>query len=202
MLGLSHYAPKVTDLRLRRPMNSYGSQKMPYKEARALFHSLLLQYTQRCTEITFDDCVDIREFLAPFQEGDGDGDFQHYWWPRLRRLHMRNSYMLRRPYMRVNTRASALKHVHEVVLMLGRAVRFMPSVTNVRVRQYVLTGASLEQIIVQYEADERTSKIFFDGIEPIHSAVEAWKASIWAIRGVELEVNVHIGRTYEGDAMA
>lgn len=202
MLGLSHYTPKITDLRLRRPMNSYGSQKMPYKEARALFHSLLLQYTQRCTDLTFDDCVDIRELLAPFQEGDGDGDLQHYWWPRLRRLHMRNSYMLRRPYMRVNTRASALKHVHEVVLMVGRAVRFMPSVTNVRVRQYVLTGASLEQIIVQYEADERTSKIFFDGIEPIHSAVETWKASIWAIRGVELEVNVHIGRTYEGDAMA
>ena len=66
----------------------------------------------------------------------------------------------------------------------------MPSATNVRVRQYVLTGAGLEQIIVQYEADETTAKVYFDGIEPVPSTIEAWRTSVWAVRGVELEVNV------------
>lgn len=154
-------------------MNAYGTGKMPSKEARALFHSLLLKSSQRYTYLTLDDYVDLREFLAPFREDDDPRGLEHYWWPRLRRLHMRNSYMLWRPYMRVNTRASALKHVHQVVLLVGRAVRFTPSVTNIRVRQCVLTGANLERIIFQYEADEKTSNIFFDGIKPIHSAVEA-----------------------------
>jgi hypothetical protein len=209
VLGLSHYAPNVTDLRLRRTMKSCGgSQKAPSKEARSLFHTLLLKYSQRCAYLTFDDCVDARLLLSPFRDepsssnnnnnnnvdgGEGRSTRRStsgFWWPRLRRLHIRNSYMMRRPYTRVHSRASALRSVHEVVLLAGRAVRYMPSATNVRVRQYVLAGVGLEQIIVQYEADETTAKIYFDGIEPVPSTIEAWKASVWAVRGVELEVNV------------
>ena len=209
-MGLEHYAAHLSELRLRRPMNLYESPKARSKEARALFYSVLLRYSQRCTSLTFDDCIDARELLGPFR-GDTypDSNYARWWWPHLRRLHLRNSYMMRRPYMRVGHRSVALRHVHETLLLVGRAVRCMPWMENMRLRQYILTGGELEQFVVQYEVttdgssgEVVTARIDVHGLEPLQSTMEVWKQNVRATRNVELEIRVHLDSSHDVERSA
>lgn len=190
-LGLEHYAPNITDLRLRRPQNASEARSRPPREARALFYNVLAKYTLRCTDLTFDDSVDAREFFAPFAEEPQPGERQRHIadWRRLEKLHIRNSYMLRRPYMRVSSRATALQHVHEVLTLVGRALRAMPVVESVRIRQYILTEGQLESISVHYTVDGRSARVKFSGIEPLKVTLEAWRASVRERRRVYLRVD-------------
>ncbi|KAI6778382.1 uncharacterized protein J7T54_000500 [Emericellopsis cladophorae] len=190
--GLELYAPNVTDLRLRRPQNASEPRNKPTRDARALFYNVLASYTRRCTDLTFDDSVDAREFFAPYAD-ESHQESRHIHpgtWRRLERLHIRNSYMLRRPYMRVATRATALQHVHEVLTLVGRALRAMPVVENVRIRQYILTEEGLQTISVRYYFDGRVPMIWFSGIKPVRATLEAWRASVRDRRGAHLRIDV------------
>jgi len=192
VLGLEFYAPKVTVLRLRRPQNASEPRNKPPRDARALFYNVLARYTRRCTDLTFDDSVDAREFFAPYaDESHQEGRHPHPGtWRRLERLHIRNSYMLRRPYMRVATRATALQHVHEVLTLVGRALRAMPVIQNVRIRQYILTEEGLQTISVQYYFDGQVAMLRFSGIKPVRATLDVWRASVRDRRGAHLQIDV------------
>lgn len=226
--SLAYYAPNVTNLRLHRPINHVESTKSPSREQRALFHTRLRNFTQRCTTVGFDDCVFAREFLAPFasdlheqrqaatvltahgsaaasaHQSAAAAAAQSYrnqvgdlWWPYLRRLHVRNSYMLRRPYTRVSTRSAALMLIHEVLLLAGRAIGHMPALEEVRIRQYVLASGRLETIVVEYKAGSvsasgrrKSPRLKVKGLRPSVPTIEAWKESVRATRGSHLVIEL------------
>lgn len=139
----------------------------------------------------FDDCVDAREYFGPFRGDDPNSPAgAHIYWPRLQRLQIRNSYMLRRPYMRVTGRSTALRHVHEVLLLVGRAVRQMPALVSVRVRQYVLAENGLETTTLHYDAEGGRSRILVEGLRPSPPTLEAWKDSVRSVHGAEPWIHV------------
>lgn len=166
-----------------------------------LFYSTLRQYTQRCVSLTFDDSIDVRGLFSAFKGDRARLSLRTLpWWPRLERLQLRNSYMMRRPYARVHTLASALKNVEEVILLVGRAVRCMPAVKVIRVRQYVLAEGSLEQSTVKYGVDSSgRASVVFAGLQPSQDTLDAWTASVKATRGVDLDIRVHVSSAHDDD---
>lgn len=219
--SLAYYAPHMAHLRLHRPINHVDSTKSPSREQRALFHTRLRNFTQRCATVGFDDCVYAREFLAPFasdlsaHKGDMNGNgvngtlaghaksLQSYrnqagdlWWPYLRKLHIRNSYMLRRPYLRVSTRSAALMIIHEVLLLAGRAIAHMPALEEVRVRQYVLASGRLETILIEYKAGSGSGgkkmapRLKVKGLRPSVPAIDAWRESVRSTKGSHLVIEL------------
>jgi hypothetical protein len=234
--NLAIYAPSATNLRLRRPVNHVETHKSPSREQRALFHTRLRNYSQRCQSVTFDDCVFAREFLAPFASDDhqqrqttvqtstgafvtagigahivknkdggsgngNGGSAQDLCWPHLRKLHIRNSYMLRRPYTRVSSRSAALMLIHEVLLLAGRALKHMPNVETVKIKQYVLADGRLETIVLEYHSQGRVGKMLpgarkgaprlvIDGLRPSVPTLDAWKASVRETRNSHLVIEI------------
>ncbi|KAF4125444.1 hypothetical protein GMORB2_4284 [Geosmithia morbida] len=206
ILGLQHCAPNITEFRLRRPMSTFDSPRSSSKWARSLFYSSLLEYTQQCITLKFDDSIDARSLLAYFRDdesgrrryndrsagaGGAGSSSAGPWWPRLERLQVRNSYMMRRPYTRVRTHASAIKHVHDVVLFVGRALRCMPAAKSIRIRQYILAEGNLEHAVVKYDIDDAGRPVVvFQGLQPPQKTVDAWTASVLETRGVDLNVRI------------
>lgn len=211
--SLAYYTPFMAHLRLQRPINHVESSKSPSREQRALFHTRLRNFTQRCITVAFDDCVFAREFLAPFANDlhaqrqvatPPSPDGQPYrklagdlWWPSLRKLHIRNSYMLRRPYTRVSTRSAALILIHEVLLLVGRAIAHMPALEEARIRQYVLASGRLETISVEYKAGvvnahgkKMAPRLVVKGLRPSLPTVNAWKESVRATRRSHLVMDL------------
>lgn len=137
--------------------------------------------------LSFDDCIDVRDFLAPFDDGE-QREQQRPYWPYLERLHVRNSFLMRRPYMRVKTRAQAVHQIDRIFLLVGRAVRFMPMVNNIKIRLYVYNEGRLEQTNVQYDAWNGGARIRFTGTPPTKASLDAWKTSVTKAQGVELQV--------------
>jgi len=186
-LGLEHRAPHVTDLRFRRPHTTPEARKAASSNSRSLFYNIITRYTQRCMALSFDDCIDVRDFLAPFDDGE-QREQQRPYWPYLERLHVRNSFLMRRPYMRVKTRAQAVHQIDRIFLLVGRAVRFMPMVNNIKIRLYVYNEGRLEQTNVQYDAWNGGARIRFTGTPPTKASLDAWKTSVTKAQGVELQV--------------
>lgn len=189
ILGLEHCAPNVTDLRLRRPHTTPEGRVRRNTDShpRSLFYSTLTRYTLRCTSLTFDDCIDIREFLSAFDDEELlDQQYPH--WPHLERLHIRNSFLMRSPYMRVQTRAQAMHQVDRLLMLVGRALRYMPLVTSIKIKLYVFSEARLEQTRVQYSAWTGGANVKFTGRIPLSSVIDIWKDSVRSARGSELQV--------------
>ena len=185
-------------------MHIIKSDKAHARQSRSLFHSLFRTFTQQCTWLSFDDCVDIKHFLDPFKDGAHGSSHgepgSDEWWPYLFRLEVRYSWMVRRPYLRVSSRANALLQVHEILLLLGRATRRMPSLHHLKLRMYILGEAGLQKIKAVFEVCDAdgTAKLAITGIEPTLPTVEAWKKSARDGRELELEVTGDAG---DGDSM-
>lgn len=229
--SLAYYAPNVTNLRLHRPINHVESHKSPSHEQRSLFHTRLRNFTQRCGTVTFDDCVYAREFFGPFADVDYqqrrmnplkdssalttanikarvekkvEKTTKELCWPHIRKLHIRNSYMLRRPYTRVSSRSAALKVIHEVLLLAGRAIGHMPEVEHVKIRQYVLSDGRLETIILEYMAGEsnggrKGARLVIEGLRPSVPTLDAWKQSVRATRATHLRIDIEGNTSLDSD---
>lgn len=95
---------------------------------------------------------------------------------------------MRSPYMRAQTRAQAMHQVDKILMLVGRAMRCMPVVSDVKIRLYVFAEARLEQTNVQYDAWDGGARVKFTGRTPMSPTVDVWKRSVMATRGVELQV--------------
>lgn len=126
---------------------------------------------------------------------------------------MRNSYMLRRPYSRVSSRSAALMLIHEVLLLSGRAIKHMPNVEDVRIKQYVLADGRLETIVLEYHSKGRVGKVLpgvrkgaprliIDGLRPSVPTLDAWKESVRATRDSHLAIEIDEMTSHDsGDSM-
>lgn len=149
-------------------------------------------FSQQCESFEFDDCIDAMQFFAPFLTGPTAERTlrgqEAPMWMRLKRISVRNSYMVKAPYLRVANRAEALASIHKVLVAIGRATSRMSELAFARVSQYVLTDGQLEWFVLVYERHEGKVDLQFKGFVPSKPIFGTWKHSITA-KGLELDVH-------------
>ncbi|KAJ1337768.1 DUF6546 domain-containing protein [Microdochium nivale] len=188
--SLELYAPRVRHLHLRRPRASSGSSVAPRHQPWSVFYSGLRRFSQQCESLVFDDCVDALEFFAPFLRDTvaSDQDIPH--WANLRVLHARNSYMLRRPYLRVKNQTQALVAVHKLMLALGQAVKHMPILEKARLSLCIMSNLGLEWITLTYLYSAGSVALAVRGITPAKVATDAWATSVAISRSCMLDIAI------------
>ncbi|KAI1135744.1 hypothetical protein F5Y05DRAFT_159096 [Hypoxylon sp. FL0543] len=190
--GLQDYAGTVRVLSLRRPSPMLkpapASPRQPWSD----FYVHMRGFSQQCESFEFDDCIDAVQFFTPFLAGpvpDKSLKGQEVpFWARLKRLNVRNSYMMKTPYLRVATRIEALASVHRVLVAIGRATCRMPELSFARVCQYVLTDGRLEWFVLIYERHVDQVALRVRGFKPSKPLLGAWKNSI-ATKCLELDIH-------------
>ncbi|KXJ97236.1 hypothetical protein Micbo1qcDRAFT_199952 [Microdochium bolleyi] len=182
--------PRIRHLHLRRPQALPGSSTGPRRQPWSAFYSGLRRFSQQCESLVFDDCVYALEFFAPFlrETAASDQDIPH--WADLRVLHARNSYLVRKPYLRVKHQAKALTAVHKLMLALGQAVKHMPSLEKARLSLCIMSNIGLEWITLTYLHSAGMAKLAIRGITPSKAATDAWSNSIFLSRGCILDIMV------------
>ncbi|KAI1762550.1 hypothetical protein GGR53DRAFT_521581 [Hypoxylon sp. FL1150] len=189
--GLEQCAATVSVLSLRRPtpVHTTAPPKNPWSD----FYARLRIFSQQCESFEFDDCVDAAQFFTPFIVGnllDKTPMSQEVpFWVRLKRLNVRNSYLMKEPYFRVTSRIEALAHVQKVLVAVGRASRRMPELRFARVCQYVLTDGRLEWFVLTYECYAGRAVLRIRGFVPGKAMVDAWKHPI-AEKRAEFHIRV------------
>lgn len=188
---------------------SPGPPRQPWSD----FHVKIRNFSQQCESFEFDDCIDAAQFFAPFllggsptssqtqtqdqgQDQSESPSQQHRaallpppFWSRLKRLNIRNSYMMKEPYLRVASRIEALTSVHSVFVAIGRAAYHMPELQFARVCQYVLNDGRLEWFVLTYECYAGKATLRIRGFAPAQVMVDAWRHSIASKR---LECEIHV----------
>ncbi|KAK6955048.1 hypothetical protein Daesc_002678 [Daldinia eschscholtzii] len=190
-LGLQ-YAETVRVLSLRRPSPMLVPAPAPPKQPWSAFYAHMRTFSQQCESFEFDDCIDAVQFFTPFLIGPGMADAPKSqevpFWTRLKKLNIRNSYMMKAPYLRVGNRVEALASVHNVLVAIGRATRRMPELLFARVCQYVLTDGQLEWFVLTYEYHTGKAVARTKGFVPGRLMVNAWKDSA-AAKGIKLVIH-------------
>ncbi|KAI2632700.1 hypothetical protein GGS26DRAFT_557112 [Hypomontagnella submonticulosa] len=188
-IGLEQHAETVRVLSLRRPSPMLIPSPAPPKQPWSTFYSQMRLFSQQCESFEFDDCIDAAQFFAPFLVGPGAEKppigQEAPFWTRLKRLNIRNSYLMKAPYLRVPNRIEALVSVHNVLVAAGRAACRMPELQFARICQYVLTDGQLEWFVLTYECYAGKAVLRMRGFVPGTAMVDAWKRSV-AHKGVEL----------------
>ncbi|KAI0007520.1 hypothetical protein F4779DRAFT_591545 [Xylariaceae sp. FL0662B] len=191
-MSLEPLARNVTSLTLRRPAALPTSSAMPRKQTWSAFYTAMRRFSQQCENFEFDDCIDACEFFAPFM-GDAAPEIStmssNPYWDRLKRLRIRNSYMVARPYLRANSRTKALASIQKLLVAVGRALGHMPELRNARICQYLLAEGQLDWSVVTFKCRANKAVLDMRGFTPGLPMVDAWKSSI-AGRNVELEIHV------------
>ncbi|OTB14750.1 hypothetical protein K445DRAFT_126440 [Daldinia sp. EC12] len=164
----------------------------PPKQPWSAFYAHMRTFSQQCESFEFDDCIDAVQFFTPFLIGPGMAEAPKSqevpFWTRLKRLNIRNSYMMKAPYLRVGNRVEALASVHNVLVAIGRATRRMPGLLFARVCQYVLTDGQLEWFVLTYEYHTGKAVVRTKGFIPGRLMVNAWKDSA-AAKGIRLVIH-------------
>ncbi|KAI0384622.1 hypothetical protein F5Y04DRAFT_217625 [Hypomontagnella monticulosa] len=190
-VDLERHAETVRVLSLRRPSPMLTPSPAPPKQPWSTFYAQMRLFSQQCESFEFDDCIDAAQFFAPFLVGPGTEkppiSQEAPFWTRLKRLNMRNSYLMKAPYLRVTNRTDALVSVHNVLVAAGRAACRMPELQFARICQYVLTDGQLEWFVLMYERYAGKVTLRMRGFTPGKTLVDAWKRSI-ADKGIELTI--------------
>ncbi|KAI1214283.1 uncharacterized protein F4807DRAFT_407331 [Annulohypoxylon truncatum] len=178
-LGLEQYAETVRVLNLHRPSPMLTTSPSPQKQPWSEFYVKMRAFSQQCESLEFDDCIDAIQFFAPFLIGPTAERTlrgqEAPLWMRLKRLNVRNSYMVKAPYLRVANRAEALASIHKVIVAIGRATSRMPELLFARVSQYVLTDGQLEWFVLTYESHAGKAVLRVRGFVPSKAIAGAWK---------------------------
>ncbi|KAI1374859.1 hypothetical protein F4677DRAFT_158922 [Hypoxylon crocopeplum] len=188
--SLETCAQTVRVLSLRRPSPMLTLSSAPPQQPWAAFYTHIRTFSQQCESFEFDDCIDASQFFAPFLVGSPRIQETPFW-IRLKRLNVRNSYMMKSPYLRVANRIEALASVHGVFLAIGRAACRMPELQFARICQYVLTDGRLEWFVLTYECLVGKAVLRARGFVPGKAMLDAWKRSI-AEKGLEYDVHVEV----------
>ncbi|XXG97401.1 methylglyoxal reductase (NADPH-dependent) gre2 [Hypoxylon texense] len=197
--SLEQYAETVRVLSLRRPSPMITPSTAPPKQPWSDFYSHLRAFSQQCESFEFDDCIDAAQFFVPFTAGPSspNGSPKSHeeaapFWPQLKRLNVRNSYMMKEPYLRVPTRVEALAYVRKVLVAIGRASMRMPELQFARVCQYVLNDGQLEWFVLTYECYAGRAVLRLRGFVPGKAMIDAWKHPIAEKRA---EFHIHVEGT-------
>ncbi|KAI0830903.1 hypothetical protein F5Y06DRAFT_281782 [Hypoxylon sp. FL0890] len=190
--GLGEHAGTVRVLSLRRPSPMLKPAPAPPRQPWSDFYVYMRAFSQQCESFEFDDCIDAVQFFTPFLVGPVSEkpprSQEVPFWMRLKRLNVRNSYMMKTPYIRVANRIEALASVHKVLIAIGRATCHMPELSFARVCQYVLTDGQLEWFVLTYELHAGQVVLRARGFKPSKPLLCAWKHAI-AAKGLKLEVH-------------
>ncbi|KAI0133428.1 hypothetical protein F4776DRAFT_671432 [Hypoxylon sp. NC0597] len=190
-MGLGGHAKTVRVLSLRRPSPMLKPAPAPPRQPWSDFYVRMRAFSQQCESFEFDDCIDAAQFFTPFIVGPvsekSPRSQEVPLWMRLKRLNVRNSYMMKTPYLRVTNRVEALASVHRVLVAIGRATSRMPELSFARVCQYVLTDGQLEWFVLIYERHTGQVTLRVRGFKPSKPLLGAWKHSISA-KGLAIEV--------------
>ncbi|XDG03549.1 hypothetical protein ABKA04_003164 [Annulohypoxylon sp. FPYF3050] len=190
-LGLEEHAETVRVLNLHRPSPMLTTAPSPQKQPWSEFFVKMRAFSQQCESFEFDDCIDAMQFFAPFLTGPTAERTlrgqEAPMWMRLKRISVRNSYMVKAPYLRVANRAEALASIHKVLVAIGRATSRMSELAFARVSQYVLTDGQLEWFVLVYERHEGKVDLQFKGFVPSKPILGTWKHSVTS-KGLELDV--------------
>lgn len=194
--GLEQCAGSVSVLSLRRPSPMITPSTSPPRQPWSSFYDQIRVFSQQCESFEFDDCIDAAQFFHPFLVGheveEPPTNQEAPFWMRLKRLNVRNSYMMKEPYLRVTRRVEALAYVLKVLTAIGRASRRMPELQFARVCQYVLTEDQLEWFVLTYECHAGTAWLRVRGFVPGKAMIDAWKLSAAEKR---LEFDIHVETT-------
>ncbi|KAI1084639.1 hypothetical protein F5B20DRAFT_575959 [Whalleya microplaca] len=190
-ISLEPSGGNVTSLILRRPTAFPTSYAMPQKQAWSTFYANMRRFSQQCENFEFDDCIDACEFFAPFM-----GDAAQYistmsstpYWDRLKRLRIRNSYMVARPYLRASTRTQALASIQRLPVAIGRALSHMPELQNARICQCLLAEGQLAWFVVTFKCCANKAVLDIRGFTAGLPMIDAWRSST-ASRNVELGIH-------------
>ncbi|KAI1389132.1 uncharacterized protein F4822DRAFT_405089 [Hypoxylon trugodes] len=178
-MGLDQHGETVRVLSLRRPSPMLTPSPSPPKQPWSDFYVYMRNFSQQCESFEFDDCIDAAQFFAPFLVGPAtEKSLQGQdvpFWIRLKRLNVRNSYMMKAPYLRVANRIEALASVHKVLVAIGRAACRMPDLLFARVCQYVLSDGQLEWFVLTYECYAGKAVLRAKGFILGRAMTEAWK---------------------------
>ncbi|KAI1453514.1 hypothetical protein F4805DRAFT_365140 [Annulohypoxylon moriforme] len=181
-LGLEEHAETVRVLSLHRPTPMLTTSPSPQKQPWSEFYVKMRAFSQQCESFDFDDCIDAMQFFAPFLTGPTAERTlrgqEAPLWMRLKRLNVRNSYLVKAPYLRVATRPEALASIHKILVAVGRATSRMPELMFARVSQYVLTDGELEWFVLIYECHAGKGIVRVRGFVPSKPILGAWKHSI------------------------
>ncbi|KAI0181691.1 hypothetical protein GGR52DRAFT_51426 [Hypoxylon sp. FL1284] len=194
--GIEQHAESIRVLSLRRPSpTTTAPSTAPPRQPWSGFYGRLRAFSQQCECLEFDDCVDAAQFFAPFllhhgpgSPGGGGGQEAPFW-PRLTRLNVRNSYMMKDPYLRVANRLEALTHVRKVLVAVGRAACCMPELRFARVCLYVLADGLLEWFVLTYERFAGRIVLRTRGFIPGKATMDAWRCPV-AGKGAEFHIRV------------
>ncbi|KAI1410054.1 hypothetical protein F5Y13DRAFT_168930 [Hypoxylon sp. FL1857] len=190
-MGLEKNAETVRVLSLRRPSPMLKPTPAPPRQPWSDFYVHMRAFSQQCESFEFDDCIDAVQFFTPFLAGPAPEKSlksqETPFWMRLKRLNVRNSYMMKTPYLRVSNRIEALASVHRVLVAIGRATCRMPELAFARVCQYVLTDGQLEWFVLIYERHAGKVVLRVRGFKPSKPLLGTWRHSIVA-KGLEVEV--------------
>ncbi|KAL7623648.1 hypothetical protein AAE478_005200 [Parahypoxylon ruwenzoriense] len=192
-MGLEHDAGTVTVLSLRRPSPMLTPSTPPPRQSCSAFYVQMRAFSQQCESFEFDDCIDATQFFAPFLVGPAEEESSRSqeapFWMRLKRLNVRNSYMMKAPYLRVSDRVEALTSVRRVLVAIGRAACRMPDLRFARVCQYVLNDGQLEWFVLIYECHAGKAVLRAKGFVPSRTMIDAWRHSV-ANKSLEFDVHV------------
>ncbi|KAI0131117.1 hypothetical protein F4814DRAFT_156269 [Daldinia grandis] len=190
-LGLQYFET-IRVLSLRRPSPMLTPVHAPPKQPWSAFYAHMRTFCQQCESFEFDDCIDAVQFFTPFLVGSGISEppkgQEVPFFSRLKRLNVRNSYMMKAPYLRVTNRVEALASVNNVLVAIGRATRRMPALLFARVCQYVLTDGQLEWFVLTYEYHVGKAIVRTKGFKPGKVMANAWRDSA-AEKGVKLIIH-------------
>ncbi|KAI2471528.1 hypothetical protein F4781DRAFT_420551 [Annulohypoxylon bovei var. microspora] len=191
-MGLEEHAEAVRVLSLHRPSPMLTTSLSPQRQPWSDFYVKMRDFSQQCESFDFDDCIDAIQFFAPFLTGPTAEKTlrgqEAPLWMRLKRLNVRNSYMVKAPYLRVTNRAEALASIHKVLVAVGRAASRMPELSFARVSQYVLIDGQLEWFVLIYECHTGKAVLRFKGFVPSKPILGAWKHST-VTKGLEFDVS-------------
>ncbi|KAH8879808.1 hypothetical protein GQ53DRAFT_833852 [Thozetella sp. PMI_491] len=187
--GLQYHARSVTNCNLHRTPGLPGSSRSCPKAQGDKFYESLRRFSERFETFIFDDSLDAYRFFSPFLDDSPRHCYLPYW-DKLETLSIRNSYLVKRPYMRVSNRAEALTCVFKLLAAVGRAAQFMPNLRKARICQYVLTDDQLEWFILTYKYHRGQASLDFKGLKPSRLTVDLWQASITATRNTPVKLGL------------
>ncbi|KAI1780793.1 hypothetical protein F4818DRAFT_396901 [Hypoxylon cercidicola] len=194
--GLEQCAETVRVLSLRRPSPTIVPSTGPPKQPWSDFYASLRVFSQQCESFEFDDCVDAAQFFTPFIVGplpnESPNSQEVPFWTRLKRLNIRNSYLMKEPYLRVTNRIDALAYVQKVLVAVGRASHRMPELQFARVCQYILADGRLEWFVLTYECYAGRAVLRVRGFVPGKVMIGAWRHLVAERR---VEFNIHVEDT-------
>ncbi|KAI0882639.1 uncharacterized protein GGS22DRAFT_169951 [Annulohypoxylon maeteangense] len=180
--GLEEHAETVRVLSLHRPSPMLTASPSPPKQPWSDFYVKMRAFSQQCESFDFDDCIDAMQFFAPFLPGHTAERTlrgqEAPLWMRLKRLNVRNSYLVKAPYLRVASRAEALASIHKILVAVGRATSRMPGLLFARVSQYILTDGELEWFVIIYECHAGKAVVRVRGFVPSKPILGAWRHSV------------------------